>query len=183
LVAIMTRVLSVAVLTLLTTAVRGYAQADAFPLAVGARVRVHQGAQTQTGTVVSLDSASLVFVAGKADTVAAPRASITAVEVSTGTRTRAGRGALIGLGAGAVTGVVVGAAASGSDDGEFFDADQDEWAVGVGLVGAVVGAGVGAIIGAVTHTDKWAPAVLPSVGFRGYGPNEQRVVIGLRMTL
>ncbi len=97
----------------------GHTQAATTTLAPGARVRVRQGDQSLTGTLVSLDSAGLVIATGKSDTVTAPRASITAVEVSTGTKSHAGKGALIGLGVGALTGVVVGIAASGSDDGDW----------------------------------------------------------------
>jgi hypothetical protein len=183
LVAIMTRVGSVVVLALLTFSVNGHAQADTTTLAPGARARVQQGSKAVTGTLVSLDSAGLVIATGKADTVTVPRASITAIEVSTGTRSHAGKGALIGLGTGLLTGVVVGIAASGSDDGEFLDASSGEWAAGVGLTGAVIGTGVGAIIGAVIRTDKWAPAVLPTVGIRGHGPDDKRVAIGLRIAL
>ena len=181
LVAIMMRVSSVVVLALLTTSVNGHAQANTTTLAPGARIRVQQGSQTVTGTLLSLDSAGLVIVTGKADSVTVPRASITAVEVSTGTRSHAGKGALIGLGTGLLTGVVVGIASSGSDDGDFFDFSSGEWAAGVGLTGAVIGTGVGAIVGAVIRTDKWAPAVLPTVGIRGYGPDDKRVAIGLRI--
>jgi len=143
LVAIMMRVSSVVVLALLTTSVNGHAQANTTTLAPGARIRVQQGSQTVTGTLVSLDSAGLVIVTGKADSVTVPRASITAVEVSTGTRSHAGKGALIGLGTGLLTGVIVGIASSGSDDGDFFDFSSGEWAAGVGLTGAVIGTGVG----------------------------------------
>jgi len=156
----------------------GQAQAATTTLAPGTRVRVHQGVESLTGTLVSLDSAALVIATGK-DTVTAPRASITALEVSTGTKSHAGKGALIGLGAGLVTGVVVGIAASGSDNGDFFDFSAGEWAVGVGLTGAAIGAGVGAIVGAGIHSDRWTPVVLPAVGLRGSG--DRRVAIGLRI--
>jgi hypothetical protein len=159
----------------------GHAQAATTTLAPGTRVRVHQGIESLTGTLVSLDSAGLLIATGK-DTVTAPRASITALEVSTGTKSHAGKGALIGLGAGLVTGVVVGIAASGSDNGDFLDFSSGEWAVGVGLAGAAIGTGVGAIVGAGIHSDTWAPVVLPAVGLRGQGPGDRRVAIGLRIS-
>jgi hypothetical protein len=81
------------------------------------------------------------------------------------------------------TGVIVGIAASGSDDGNFFDFSSGEWAIGIGATGAVLGAAVGAIVGAVTRTDKWAPAVLPTVAVRGPGTDQQRLAIGLRVRL
>lgn len=159
-----------------------HAQAAESTLAPGARLRVRQGDQSIIGTLVSLDSAGLVIATDKSDTVTAPRASITTVDISTGTKSHAGKGALIGLGVGAVTGVVVGLAASGSDNGGFLDFSSGEWAVGVGLTGAVFGTGLGAIIGAFIHTDKWSPTVLPTVGVQGYGPDDRRVAIGLRLT-
>lgn len=171
--------LALALLIGLTTSVQ--AQATTPTLAPGARVRVQQGDQTVIGTLVSLDSAGLLIATGKSDTVMAPRASITAVEVSGGTKSRAGEGALVGLGVGAGTGILIGLAASGSDNGDFIDFNPGEWAVGAGLIGAAIGTAFGALIGATQQSDKWQPTVLPTVGIRSYGPDNQRVAIGLRI--
>jgi hypothetical protein len=178
----MTRLAPAIVVACLTTAAPLHAQADAITPAPGARVRVRQDSRTLTGTLLSQDAAGLVIVTGRADTVTAPRASITSVEVSTGTKSNVGKGALIGLGAGLGAGIIVGIAASGSDDGSWLDFSSGEWAAGIGATGAVLGAGIGAIVGAATRSDKWAPAVLPTVAIRGYGTDEQRVTLGLRIT-
>jgi hypothetical protein len=177
----MTRVLPAVVLALLTTAVNGHAQVTTNPLVPGARVRVHQESGSLIGTLVSLDSAGLVIATDKSDTVTAPRPSITGVEVSTGTKSQAGKGALIGLGVGAAAGIIVGLVASSSDNGDFVDYGAGTYAVGFGLTGAVIGTGVGALIGSGNRTDKWVPAVLPTVGIRGYGPGDTRLAIGLRI--
>jgi hypothetical protein len=167
---------------LIALATTGRAQAAPATLVPGARVRVHQGSESLTGSLVSLDSAALVIATDKPETVTAPRASITAVEVSTGTKSRAGKGALIGLGVGAAAGIIVGLAASSSDNGDFLDYGAGTWAAGVGLAGAAIGTGLGALIGSGQHSDKWQPAVLPTVGVRGYGPDDNRVAIGLQIT-
>jgi hypothetical protein len=143
---------------------------------------VHQGSESLTGSLVSLDSAGLVIATGKSDTVTAPRASITAVEVSVGTKSHAGTGALIGLGVGAATGVILGLVSASADEGDFVDVSTGAWTAGVGLAGAAIGAGVGAIIGATQRSDKWQPAALPTFSVQRYGPNDRRVAIGLRMT-
>jgi len=118
---------------LIGLAASGHAQAAESTLAPGARVRVRQGDQSMIGTLVSLDGAGLVIATGKSDTVTVPRASITTIDVSIGTKAHAGKGALIGLGVGTVTGILVGIAASGSDNGDLFDFNAGEWAAGVGL--------------------------------------------------
>ena len=177
----MTRVLFAFGLGFLTTAVNGHAQANTNTLVPGVRVRVHQGSQSLTGSLVSQDSVGLVIATGKSDTVTAPLASITGVDVSRGTKSRAGKGALIGLGVGAATGIIVGLVGSSSDNGDFVDLNAEEWAVGMGLTGAVIGTGVGAIIGATQRTDKWQPTVLPTIGVRAYEPDGKRFAIGLRI--
>jgi hypothetical protein len=166
---------------LMGLATTGRAQAAPATLVPGARVRVHQGSESLTGLLVSLDSAGLVIATDKSDTVTAPRTSITAVEVSTGTKSRAGKGALIGLGVGAAAGVIVGLAASSSDNGDFLDYGAGTWAAAMGLTGAAIGAGLGALIGSGQQSDKWQPAVLPAIGVRAYGSGDNRVAIGLRI--
>ena len=177
----MTRIPLIVGIALLAVTADVHAQADATTLVPGARVRVHQGPQSLTGSLVSLDSAGLVVATGKSDTAAVPLSSITGVDVSRGTKSRVGKGALIGLGVGTATGIIIGVAASSSDDGDFFDFNSGEWAIGVGLTGAVIGTGIGAIIGATQRTDKWQPTVLPTVSVRSYGPDDKRVAIGLQI--
>ena len=83
--------LSLSVLTLMAVTPALQAQVDATALPPGSRVRVHQGAHSATGTLVSVDSTSLTFITGSADTVTAPRDSITGVDVSLGTKSAPAR--------------------------------------------------------------------------------------------
>jgi hypothetical protein len=180
----MTRIAFAVGLALL--AVTPILHAQAVPAAVdpGSRVRVHQGAQSVTGTFVSVDSTSLTLVTGSADTVTTSRASITGVDVSLGKKSRAGRGALIGLAIGTVAGVVTGAAVgddSPSDCWFCIEPTKPEAALALGLTGAILGAGIGAIIGATQHGDRWQPTVLPTARVQAIGSKDQRVVLGLRI--
>jgi hypothetical protein len=180
----MTRVLSAVVLAFLVSDVTLFAQADPIALAPGARVRVQQGPETLTGTLVSSDGAGLVVVTDKSDTVPAPLGSITTVEMSTGKRSHARMGAVIGLGMGFVTGIVVSMAAPAPQPilvASSTSASSDNWTAGAGVAGAVLGAGIGAIVGAVTRSEKWAPAVPPTIGIRGHGPDAKRVDVGLKI--
>ena len=177
----MTRLALAVSLALMAVATDLHAQADATALVPGTRVRVHQGAQSMTGSLLYMDSTSLALVTGRADTVTTPLALITGIDVSRGTKSRAGRGALIGVGVGAASGIIVGIAASGSDDGDFFDFSSGAWATGIGLTGAVLGAGIGAIIGATQHGDRWQPAVLPTVSVQSVGTDDRRIAVGVRI--
>ncbi len=177
----MTRLALAVTLVLVATTPRLHAQADATALPPGSRVRVHQGAQSATGTLVSVDSTSLTFITGSADTVTAPRDSITGVDVSLGTKSGAGKGALIGLGVGAATGVIFGAVASTADDNSWVEFSVGQWVAGYGLLGAALGTLVGVIIGSAHHSDRWQPAVLPTVSFQAVGSEDQRVALGVRI--
>jgi hypothetical protein len=177
----MTRVLSAVVLALLATDATLYAQAAPIAPAPGARVRVQQGPETLIGVLASSDSARLVIVTDDSDTVTVPHGSIKSVDVSTGTRSHARKGALIGLSMGFVTGIVLGMATPAPQPilgGSA--APSDDWTAGIGVTGAVLGAGVGAIVGAITRSDKWAPVVRPTIGIRG--PHDEKLVaVGLQV--
>jgi hypothetical protein len=126
-----------------------------------------------------VDSTSLTFVSGYADTVTASRDSITGVDVSLGKKSAAGKGALIGLGVGAATGVIFGVAASGSDNDSWIDFSSGAWAGGFGLFGGALGLLVGAIVGSAHHSDRWQPAVLPTVNVQSVGDEGRRVALGV----
>jgi hypothetical protein len=126
-----------------------------------------------------MDSTNLTLVTGAADTVIAPRDSITGIDVSRGTRSSVGKGALIGLGVGAATGIILGVAAS-ADESSFLDFGAGDY-LKVGLLGGALGAAVGALIGSAHHSERWQPAVLPTVSFQSVGDEDRRVAIGLRI--
>jgi hypothetical protein len=139
----------------------------------GSRVRILSpvfGDKTQTATVISSSPESLVF---RLNAESAPQtlstASITRMDVSTGTRSHKLKGALIGLATGAVLGGIVGYATwqrptCKNPNGGFgciaidFGPTGDA-AFAAGATG-ILGTFAGMLIGA-RHTDTWAPVVVP----------------------
>lgn len=149
---------------LLGTALDLAAQAPPVDLVPGRRIRVHRRAEPAlVGELVSLGSDSLTMTTAAADTVAVARAAITRLDLSTGTKSQAGQGAVTGLLIGAATGALLGVAASGSDDGSWVDAGPGAWALSGAIGFGAIGAGVGALIGAGKHTDRWEQSALPAV--------------------
>jgi len=139
----------------------------------GSRVRIAApalGPKSQVGTVVSLTKDTLVLRQGSSvATRSVATSDITRLEVSKGSYTRKGKGALwgllIGAGAGAVLGyalyeepkcnppsfgcgpVIVGPDSKGSN------------AVYSGVAGGIVGAVIGTLVGSSSR-DRWAPATV-----------------------
>ena len=130
---------------------------------VGRRIRIQQlhGATVQ-GALVAVTDTTVTLRTSETDTVSIARGGIARVEVYEGMKSGTGKGALTGLLIGGLGGALIGVAASGSDDGEFFDFGAGEWAAGIGITFGALGAGIGALIGSGSHTEKWSPAALPS---------------------
>jgi hypothetical protein len=146
------------------------------PLTTGTRVRVTargDGPERRlVGPLRTFDGEALTLIPeGSADHVTVPRETITRIEVSRGSRSRAGRGALIG----AVLGLAAIAIAE-STRGENYEAPDNYGLIVAGSIagGAVVGAGVGALM----RSEKWEAqpwAVGP--GRRAAGPVSVKVTL------
>jgi hypothetical protein len=144
------------------------AASPAPPLVSGARVRVHAH-RIFIGTLVTLDTATLVLQDDALlDTLRVPVGSIGRLEVSTGQRSGAGRGAEIGLIAGASAGAIIGLAVIITEsiamsspvlwEGCPRDAIVCFGPEAIFLSAAVLGAagaGLGALIGALSPIDRW----------------------------
>lgn len=131
------------------------ADAQSAGLTAGARVRVtspRDDVRKYVGTITALRGDTLVM-AGTRGSRSIALDNVTALDVSTGTRTQVGRSALIGFGAGALLGGVAGAAAYREPDFFFQNAAQ------MGAVSALFFGGVGmvagAVVGALYRTDRW----------------------------
>lgn len=133
------------------------AVADSQPagLTAGARVRVtspRHDLDRYVGTIVELHGDS-VAVAGRQGTRRIAFDDVTALEVSTGTRTQVVRSGLIGLGAGAIVGVVVGLATY--EEPDFVFGSPASLSAFTGLLFGSVGMVAGGVVGAVQRTDRW----------------------------
>lgn len=169
---------------LLCTALDLAAQAPPIDLVPGRRIRVHRRAETTlVGDLVSMGSDSLTMTTAAADTLAVARASITRLDLSTGTKSKAGKGAVNGLLFGALGGALIGVLASGSDDGDFIDFGPGEWAASGALMFGAIGAGVGALIGSGQRADRWESVALPTVAIVPVPGTGSRVAVGVRFRL
>lgn len=137
-------------------------------LTAGQRVRVtapSAGIIHQTATLVGMSGDSIVLGAlgakrGDAPALsdrsrrAVPLGSVTSLEISRGTGSNRGGGAIVGALVGAVGGGVLGG--SGGCDLEIGLRMQHFSCTVLGAVGgAVVGAGVGALVGGALHSERW----------------------------
>lgn len=160
----------------LMTPVVGFSQTAApadTRLDVGSRVRIAApvfGPKKQVGTIVSLTPDTLVLRQGASITTRPVAMSdITTVEVSRGTHTRKGKGALWGLLLGAGTGAVLGYALYEEPkcaNDQLFGCivilgpnSKGSNAVLSGVGGGILGALVGTLIG-MRATDTWVPGTL-----------------------
>jgi hypothetical protein len=136
----------------------------------GSRVRITApvfGGKKQVATVVSSTPDSLVLRQGASTAyLSVAKSDITGLEVSRGTHTRKGRGALLGLLIGAGTGAAVGAATYKKPKpcegfacfGEMFGPSSRSFNTGMGAsIGGLLGAAVGALVG-MNARDSWVPA-------------------------
>ena len=141
----------------------------ATPIAVGSRVRITaapSGDKKLTGTVMSLSADTLTLRQGAETNYRAFGISdISQIEVSTGTRTRKAKGALVGSLVGAASGALLaGALYKKPPPCDFIclyppDTRGDEMLI-AGVAGALSGALLGSLIGA-RPVDTWTPATIP----------------------
>jgi hypothetical protein len=163
------------VLVVLTSVVD--AQQEPPRLDPGQRVRVHEGNRKVVGTLLSTDSSALRVLTSHTDTAFLKRADVTAVDVSVGQRARTVSGALTGAGIGVVSVGFVTYALAGFPS--ITSGDESLVYVAAGMVGGLVlGAGVGAVIGAGSHTDRWEPAIWPTLTFSLGGPAGRSIALG-----
>jgi hypothetical protein len=155
--------------------------ASAYPsespvVAVGSRVRVsapEAGPEPLVGSVVGLEpSAVLVRGASRDAPVRIPVGPTTTIEVSGGTRSKAGRGAALGAALGALPGLLM-------TFGDY-NTDTEHSPGAVAAVGAAAGAAVGAAVGWALKSEQWLPAELPRVT-AGIVPLRGGVGFSLRM--
>ena len=140
----------------------------------GSRVRIAApvfGTEKQVGMVVSVTRDTLVLRRGaNLSTQSVATSDITALEVSKGTYTRKGKGALWGLLIGAGTGAVLGYALYQEpkcDPQNFFGCginilgpnSKGSNAAWSGVAGGIVGAVIGTLFG-MGSREAWAPATL-----------------------
>lgn len=135
---------------------------DAIQVDTGSRVRIAApvfGHRKQVGTVVSLTRDTLVLREG-ADAILQPIATptITALDVSSGTHSRKGKGALLGFAVGAA--IAAGIEAATWEKTSSFDFGRGGDAALVALPGGLVGGVVGMLLGA-HETETWVPVNLP----------------------
>ncbi len=136
-------------------------KAQSGTLAAGTRIRVTSPSddlKRHVTTVTEVRGDSIV-VAGRAGSRTIAHADITALDVSTGTRSRIMGGAALGLGAGALLGGIVGAAQYEGPD-LIFDSRM-ELAAASGFVSGAVGLVAGGVVGALRRTDRWQSTRLP----------------------
>jgi len=114
--------------------------------------------------VLRVGSDSLFLLVAPAETLAVARAGVARLEVRTGRRSYAKRGAGIGTLVGVASGVVVGFASGDDERGWcclFLTAEEKAavYGVGLGLSGLVIGS----VIGAFTVSDRWTSVPLGAV--------------------
>jgi hypothetical protein len=149
------------ILVILAVGARAYA-GESVLAEVGSRVRVtsFSDASLRIGTVAAIEADALVLRrAGDDSTLRIPIGELRRLEVSSGKRSQAGRGAMIGAAIGALPGLLL----------TFGDYSDDVHGDGpspaaVAAMGAAGGAAVGAAIGRVVKTERWVPAGLHNAG-------------------
>ncbi|HXV12568.1 MAG TPA: hypothetical protein VEC56_00045 [Candidatus Krumholzibacteria bacterium] len=109
----------------------------------------------------------------------ASTSSISELEVSRGSKSHAGRGAIIGMTVGAVGGIV----AIVMDDQDNADGSSNSFngmdALAVPLF-AALGAGVGALVGGMMRAEQWVPMSKTSLSI---GPASRTMPIGVALTI
>jgi hypothetical protein len=107
------------------------------------------------GRLVALDRSMIDLEDEDGFSRTIPRELVEQFEMSSGRRSRAGRGAVIGLLSGLAGGVGVGVYLAASEDfGETQGLDVLV-PVALGLGGGLAGLGLGALIGSFIHTETW----------------------------
>ena len=150
--------------SLLAVAPASQAQINALEVPPGSRVRVKTAAvpdvwQTGTLTAWRQDSLDLGIDGGWNRTIPLP--DLVALEISRGSKSNAGKGALIGGIAGAAIGVASSIAIAIADPPE--GAGVGEYAV-YSLVVTAAGAGIGGIVGSLARSERWEDVERPEPG-------------------
>jgi hypothetical protein len=130
-------------------------------VAVGSRVRViwqetgEAAAHPLIGQVVALEPGVVVVLCkGGTGQRRLPIAPSATLEVSTGKKSQAARGAMVGAAVGAMPGLFM----------TFGDYNTDKGnPAAVSVVGAAAGAAIGSVVGLALHSENWLPADLPPV--------------------
>lgn len=157
------RIASLVAMLLLISPLDLLAQQESI-VAPGARVRVRAPSVSRdrlVGTVLEMGADTCVLeVENWADPLALPLASLETLEVSRGTKSNAGTGALIGGLAGGVLGLALGVvvAAEAADEGapQMWGLVEEPYdALAVAAIGVGAGAYVGLGIGAGKRSDRW----------------------------
>lgn len=131
------------------------------PVALGDRVRVWApsvGVESMVGTVLALRPDTIVIEDGRHVVLAI--SSVTKLEVSRGTRSRARTGGMVGLIAGAAAGAVICIASecsiiSGSAESELLEDERLSSLALATALGGLVGYGLGVLIGSTMKVDIW----------------------------
>jgi hypothetical protein len=174
---------AVSLVSLIGVATMNPEHARAQSLSSGVRVRVgvrNRGLETQAserprtavapkrdwlvGRFVEVQRESLFVTTHRAPLVLGiPIASVRRLEVSLGRKSRAGKGALIGMAVGAAAGVAAAlvVCANGNCETSGIDNEKSVVAFAFGLGGGLFGAGTGAVAGAVLRSERWERVVLP----------------------
>jgi hypothetical protein len=149
--------------------------------APGSRVRFDTRVEgRRTATVVEAGGEALVVrLAGKETVVRVALADMTSLEVSTGRRTRAREGAIVGFVPGAFFGGLFGVYAGCYETSDCYWAPYA--ALGAFIVGSLTGL-VGAAIGALFKTDRWEPVSTPRAQLRLAPTGQGGVAIGLKVS-
>jgi hypothetical protein len=159
------------------------AQQDTTGLTAGRRIRVHQpGMKNVTGTFAFMDTEHLALVTTPGDTVTLSRDGITGLDLSIGTKSNRGKGAVKGLLIGGILGVVVGVALGVAAQDSYADAGVPAYAAATGILFAGIGAGIGALASSGAQTDRWAKATWPIVAFGPGVSGAREVAIGMHLT-
>ena len=146
-------------LVALSALARGVPAQDTLAIERGERVRLtlSSGRSAVVGVLVTQDRDSLrVQPRPDAQPVAFPRATVTAVEASSGYHGHAGTGALVGL----LAGGLVGAAAGSSCSGDFICPGAGGGALLLGGTGLLFGA----LVGVFVRSERWEPVYPEHLG-------------------
>jgi hypothetical protein len=135
------------------------------PLHVGGKVRYKLDAPRadwQQGELTGVDTDTLHLVDGDGGGRAVPTLQIGALEVSSGRRSNAGRGAMMGGIVGTALGLGLGISASSQKCPSlcYVPDGAQEVVAATALFGAV-GAGIGALIGVTSRRDRWVEVPRP----------------------
>jgi hypothetical protein len=148
-------------------------------LTPGFRVRITAadlGIRQQVGTLVTPCGDTLVISGSNPNsTLRVPCTSLTAVDISSGQKSRWAEGLGLGLFVGAATGAILGAACCRYGDVEVVAAP---FFAGMGAAG---GAFLGMLIGSNVHTERWrhVPLEQVRVGFEPRFPNRLGIKVAL----